>query len=100
MKNLRRGIRRTVIQHDDLEVGIILCQHCLHASADITLLIPRGDAHRDQRNCPFLPERSRREGLDDDVEMVLIVQPENNGNADQKDESGDDEWKHEVKTRR
>ena len=69
-KDLRRGIRRTVIQYDNLKFGIGLRQHGFHTAADVAPFVSRRDADRDQRGIV-----RRSAGFHDQVQPVLAVQP-------------------------
>ena len=79
MKNIRCRIAGAVIQHDDFEVRIILREDGFDTGANIPFLIARGNTDRDERR-----SGRGRCRLDDNIEMILAVQPVNNNNATDK----------------
>ena len=90
-QDLRGAIRGPVVQDDDLQVGIGLCQERPHAAADVGGLVPGRDAHRYQRRI------GRRRGrFDDDIHVILVVDPVNDKHASEEGEGGEQEVGHGV----
>jgi hypothetical protein len=64
-----------IIQNNHFEVWIILPQRGFDTGADIFFFVAGGDANRNQRRVG-----GRRCRLDNNIEMILVVNPISNAN--------------------
>src|SRR6266540_3652474 len=88
-KNLGSSICRTIIQNNDFKIWIILCEQGLHTAADVAFFITRRDTNRDHWRI-----RGWRGWLDNNIKVILIVQPINDNHASHEEGCGEDQIGH------
>lgn len=87
-KNFRGRVGGAVIQDDDLKVWIILRKHRRHTGADVARFVAGRDAHRNERR---VGEAWRPGRLDDDIHLILAMQPMDDDHTTEEQEGGADE---------
>jgi hypothetical protein len=82
------GISGAVIQNNDFDVGIILPKRGFNAVADIIFFVAGGDANGDERGGGW-----RGFYFNDDIKMILVVNPvDDNERGDEEDGGCDEIW--------
>jgi hypothetical protein len=84
------GIRGTIIQNNDFQIRVILREQTLYTGADVSLFVASWNTDRNQWRIGGWWRRR----LDDDIEMILVMQPVNDKDAPNEEGSGENEINH------